>query len=79
MQKNSDQIPRIKASRSFLIELRLHPEPAYRIAQKAGVNPTTLSKLVNGIEAVRPNDERILRVAKVLGLAADEAFESRNG
>ena len=62
-------------SRQFLIRLKFHPKPAYRIAQQAEVNPTTLSKLVNGIESVRPNDERILRVAKVLGIPKERAFE----
>ncbi len=36
-------------SRRFLVELKLHPEPAYRIAQQAGVNPSTLSKLIHGL------------------------------
>ena len=76
MKKNSDQTSEIRISRDFIVRLKLDPQPAYRIAQKAGVNPTTLSKLVNGIEAVRPNDARILRVSEVLGLSAEEAFES---
>lgn len=64
-----------KVSREFLIRLKLNPEPAYRIAQRADINPTTLSRLINRIEPVRPNDQRILRVAKILGLAAEETFE----
>ena len=55
----------MKISKTFIIRLKLHSEPAYRIAQQAGVNPTTLSKLINGAEPLRPTDDRILRVGKV--------------
>ena len=65
----------MKLSRTFLIELKLNELPAYRIAQQAGVNPNTLSKLVSGILPVKADDERILRVANVLGLKKDEVFE----
>ena len=64
-------------SRRFLVELKLHPEPAYRIAQQAGINPTTLSKLINGAEPIRPADERILRVGRIIGLAPEEVFDSK--
>ncbi len=66
-----------RLSRRFLAELKLHPEPAYRIAQQAGINPTMLSKLIHGAEPIRPADERILRVGKILRLEPDEVFESR--
>ncbi len=65
----------VKVSREFKARLKLADEPAYKIANQAGVNPTTLSKLVNGIEPVKPNDERIGRVAALLGMSANEAFE----
>ena len=64
----------VKVSREFKARLKLADQPAYKIANQAGVNPTTLSKLVNGIEPVRPNDERIRRVAQVLDLRPEEAF-----
>ena len=47
----------------------------YRIAQRADVPPPTLSALVNGIAPLRPNDERIIRVGKILGLKPEECFE----
>ena len=49
----------IKLSRQFLATLKLHELPAYRIAQLAGIDPNTLSKLINGIQPLKPNDERI--------------------
>ena len=65
-----------KISREFLCRLKLNKQPAYRIAQAAGVHYSTLSRLVNGIDPLRRNDSRIIRVAKVLGLSAEEAFET---
>ena len=67
----------MKISQTFIIRLKLHSDPAYRIAQMAGVDPTTLSKLINGAEPVRPDDDRILRVGLILGLEPDEVFESK--
>ena len=40
------------------------------------VNPVTLSTFIHGISALKPNDERILKVAEFLGLAKGEVFES---
>ena len=67
----------MKISETFIIRLKLHTDPAYRIAQMAGVNPTTLSKLINGAEPVRLDDDRILRVGRILGLEPDQVFDSR--
>ncbi len=69
----------MRISETFIIRLKLHSEPAYRIAQMGGVNPTTLSKLITGAEPIRPNDDRILRVGRILGLEPDEVFETREG
>ncbi len=63
-------------SREFLIQLKLHELPAYRIAQEAGVNPTTLSRLINGIDSVRPADPRLIAVGKVLGIPPMDCFEN---
>ncbi len=68
---------RMKISQTFIIKLKLHSDPAYRIAQMAGVNPTTLSKLIHGAEPIRPDDDRLLRVGRILGLEPDEIFVSR--
>ena len=62
-------------SQQFLIRLKLNDLPAYKIAQLAGVNPGTLSKLVNGIEPARFDDARIWKVAQILGLNANEVFD----
>ena len=62
-------------SRQFLIRLKLHELPAYKIAQRAGVNANTLSRLINGIDPVKPQDERIISVGQVIGLSPSECIE----
>jgi hypothetical protein len=61
-------------SQKLIAAIKLNPSPAYKIAWEAGVNPTTLSKLIHGIEKPKPNDPRIVKVGKVLGLSAIECF-----
>lgn len=62
-------------SRKFLAEIKLHPEPAYKLAQKAGINPSVLSKLMNGYQPVKDDDKRIMAVGKLLGLSPRDCFE----
>ncbi len=62
-------------SQQFLIRLKLNDLPAYKIAQRAGVNPTTLSRLINGIDRVRLEDPRIIAVGEIMGLSESECFE----
>ena len=61
-------------SRQFISAIKLSPKRAYRIAQEAGIHPSALSKIINGIERARPNDPRVLAVAAVMGLDARECF-----
>ncbi len=68
----------IKPSQQFLIRLKLHESPAYKIAQEAGVNPNTLSRLINGIDPVKPGDERIVAVGQVIGLSPSECFKEES-
>ncbi len=65
----------IKPSQQFLIRLKLHESPAYKIAQEAGINPNTLSRLINGIDPVKPRDQRIIAVGRILGVPAGECFD----
>ena len=66
-------------SKKFLIKLKLHKEPAYRIAQQANVNPATLSQLITGALRLKPNDERVISVGRILGLKDNECFEHNAG
>ena len=62
-------------SRRFKIEVKLNEKPAYRLAQLAGINPNDLYKLMSGISQPKSNDQRIVKVGKLLGLSPKECFE----
>jgi hypothetical protein len=64
----------IAVSVKFIEALRQHPERAYRLWRRAGVDPTTGSKLLHGASVPRPNDPRIIAVGRELGLAPAECF-----
>ena len=55
--------------------IKLGKEPAYKIAHKAGIDPSTLSKLICGIVKVKPGDPRVIKVGKVLGIPAEDCFQ----
>ncbi len=62
-------------SRTFIAAVKLSPHRSYQIAHQASLHPSTLSKIVNGIERVQSNDPRVISVANVLGLNHAECFE----
>jgi hypothetical protein len=66
-------------SRRFVEAVKLAPKRSYRIAQEAGLHPTTLSKLITGIVPAQRNDPRVLAVANVLGLKPEECFDEAPG
>jgi hypothetical protein len=65
----------MQVSEKFRAAVKLAPTPAYKLAWAGGVNPTTLSKLINGIEKPKANDVRVTEIGKLLGLSPDECFE----
>ena len=66
----------LMVSRALLERIKLSHTPAYRLAITAGLHPSTLSKLMNGAERVRPDDPRIVAVGRQLGLLPMECFAS---
>lgn len=64
-----------RLSTRFVHALKLGNEPSYKIAVRAGVHPTQLSKLIHGAERVHENDPRIVRVGRELGLQPEDCFE----
>ncbi|MDG5466803.1 helix-turn-helix transcriptional regulator [Deltaproteobacteria bacterium IMCC39524] len=64
-------------SKKFRDTLRLHHNRHYVVAQQAGIHPSTLSKLLNGIENPSENDPRVIAIGEILELSPDECFSSR--
>ena len=62
-------------SRKLIEAVKLSDLKGYEIAHQAEMHPSTLSRILNGIEDVMPGDPRVLRIAKVVGLKPDECFE----
>lgn len=62
-------------SQKLIAAIKLDKRRAYQIAWAAGVNPTMLSKLLNGIERPRPNDRRIIAVGEIVGIPQEECFQ----
>jgi len=54
--------------------VKLSVHRAYKLAQQAGMHPSTLSKILNGIERVEPGDPRVTAIGRVVGLNEDECF-----
>lgn len=64
-----------RISTRLIHAIKLADKPSYKIAVRAGLHPTQLSKLIHGAERVRENDPRIVRIGRELGLQPDECFE----
>lgn len=54
--------------------VRLSEMRSYQIAHEADVSPSTLSRIINGIDLVKPGDPRVERIAKVLGVNTEDLF-----
>src|SRR5687767_940906 len=61
-------------SRRLYAAVKLDSRPAYRIAEAAGLHASTLSKLIRGTAPLRPQDPRVLAVARVVGVTPQRAF-----
>ena len=64
----------IAVSRKLIEAVKLSSERAYRIAQQAEIHPSTLSRILNGIDNVRSGDPRVVRIAEIVGIKPEEAF-----
>jgi transcriptional regulator with XRE-family HTH domain len=62
-------------SRRLREAVKLSDLRAYQIAHKASMHPSTLSRILNGIEDTQPGDPRVLQIGKVLGLQPKDCFE----
>jgi transcriptional regulator with XRE-family HTH domain len=62
-------------STKAVVAIKLSKRRQYQLAQAAGVHPSTLSKLINGIERATRDDPKVQRLAEVLGIPSDEMIE----
>ncbi len=62
-------------SRKLIEAVKLSDLKGYEIAHQAEIHPSTLSKILNGIEDVRRGDPRVLRIARILNLKPEQCFE----
>ena len=62
-------------SEKLIAAVKLAPEPAYRIAHRAALDPSMLSKLLCGIVKVKEGDPRVIAVGRVLGVPEGECFQ----
>ncbi len=65
----------LKISERFWLTVKTSKMREYEIANRAGIHPSTLSKLLWEVKIVRPDDHRVIAVGKVLGLSQEECFE----
>ena len=64
----------IRVSRDFYAAVKTSPERNYILAQRAGIHPAVLSRILHGAERLRPQDPRVLAVAREVGVPASRAF-----
>jgi hypothetical protein len=62
-------------SEDFRTHIVMAKEPAYRIAIRAGLHPSTLSKLLSGQERIKPSDPRVIAVGREVGLSPRQCFK----
>ena len=63
-----------KASEKLIVAVKLNETRAYKIAHKADLHPSTLSKIICGICHIKENDPRVIKIGAVLGLSPEECF-----
>ena len=63
-------------SQKLKAAIKLGSVPAYRIAQRAELDPSTLSKIICGIVKVEPGDARVVRVGGLLGISPEDCFDN---
>ena len=60
-------------SKEFVIAIKLHPQPQWRIARQANLDPSTLSKIIIGCIDVTQDDLRLQRICEVINFPIDQA------
>ena len=66
----------MQVSRLLKNTVKLSDRRDYVIAHAAGLHPSTLSRLINGIEIPKVRDPRIIAIGRVLGIPPNECFDN---
>lgn len=64
----------VKVSKNLWQAIKLADRPAYAIAHESGLSASMLTTLICGIERIKKDDPRIIRVGKTLGIPARDCF-----
>jgi transcriptional regulator with XRE-family HTH domain len=67
--------PHSRISRKLYEAVKLASCPQYEYAHELGLNPATLSQIVNGILVTRVGDARVIRLGELLGVPEVECYE----
>jgi hypothetical protein len=59
--------------------IKLSAKRHYQIAHEAGLHPSTLSRLICGIEKIKPHDRRVISLGSILGIPGEECFQDEQG
>lgn len=68
----------MKISKKLIDRIRLSEKRQYQIAHEAGIHPSTLSRLICGIEKAKPKDVRVISIGDVLNVPVAECFQDDN-
>ena len=62
-------------SKKLKAAVKLSDKKLYVIAHEAGMHPSMLSNIINEALNIKDNDERVIKIGKVLGLEPEDCFE----
>lgn len=62
-------------SRKLRNEAKLSEKRHYNLAHEANLHPSTFSRILCGIEKIKPNDPRVVAIGQVLGIPPGECFQ----
>jgi len=61
------------------IAVRMADERQYRLARRAGLDPSIVSKWLNGIVDPKRGDPRVVKLGALVGVPADACFDNSDG
>lgn len=62
-------------SKQFKDALKLYPIPKYKLAWEIGISPSLLNHLINGHQAVKRGDARLIKLADLIHFPKTKIFK----